>query len=128
MKDRIIEGLAERALEAMSPAELRDLILGILQQMLSRMGTQERLAIMGYVVEHFLDGLTDQERQAAARQLVPQLLSELLKSGNMSVDDLLWSAMGSLGALEKNASQTGARQETDNEHLSQVADSNAVPE
>ena len=35
------------------------------------------------------------------RELVPRLMSQLMKSGDMSVDELLWAAMGSLGALEQ---------------------------
>jgi hypothetical protein len=56
---------------------------------------------MENVVDHFLDGLSAEERQATVRELVPRLLAQLMHSGNMNVDELLWAAMGSLGALEQ---------------------------
>jgi hypothetical protein len=34
------------------------------------------------------------------RDVLPALLGRLLQAGNMSVDDFLWAAMGSLHALE----------------------------
>jgi hypothetical protein len=37
--------------------------------------------------------------------VLPHLLGRLLQAGNMSVDDFLWAAMGSLGALEGKARQ-----------------------
>jgi hypothetical protein len=69
--------------------------------MISQMTAPERQALMERVVDSFLAGLPDSERQATARELVPRLLAQLMQSGGMSVDELLWAAMGSLGALEK---------------------------
>ena len=98
---KFIEDIAERALSNMTAEERRDLILSVVDRMLSQMGAAERLAIMEHVVDRFLEGLPTEERQSAVRELVPRLMAQLLQSGNMSVDDLLWAAMGSLGALEK---------------------------
>lgn len=109
---KIIEDLVERTLSSMSPAERSDLIVRVVEHMLAEMDAAERLTLMEHVVDRFMDGLAPEERQATARELVPRLLAQLMQSGGMSVDDLLWAAMGSLGALEGKASQgagTGER-------------------
>jgi hypothetical protein len=87
----------------MEPAERHTLILTVVQHMVSGMPSTERLGLMEHVVDHFLDGLSPEERQATVRELVPRLLAQLMRSGNMNVDELLWAAMGSLGALEESA-------------------------
>jgi hypothetical protein len=61
---------------------------------------------MERVVDSFLDGLPPEERQATVRELVPRLLAQMMQSGGMTVDELLWAAIGSLGALEKEAPMT----------------------
>jgi uncharacterized protein YqfA (UPF0365 family) len=85
----------------MSSEERRDLLVGVVDKMLSQMSADDRRTLMDHVVDHFLDTLPSEERTNVVRELVPRLMSQLLKSGNMSVDDLLWTAMGSLGALEQ---------------------------
>lgn len=85
----------------MSADERRDLILSVVDKMLSQMTARERQSMMERVVDSFLDGLPAEERQATVRELVPRLLGQLMESGGMSVNDLIWSAMGSLGDLEK---------------------------
>src|SRR5215210_1483600 len=100
---KIVEDMVERVLSNMTPEERHELILSVVDRMLSDMDASQRQALMERVVERFLDGLPDEERQATVRELVPRLLAQLMKSGNMSVDELLWSAMGSLGALEKGS-------------------------
>jgi hypothetical protein len=87
----------------MDPAERHNLILNVVQHMLSAMPSTERLGLMEHVVDHFLEGLSPEERQSTVRELVPRLLAQLMRSGNMNVDELLWAAMGSLGALEESA-------------------------
>ena len=96
----MIEQLAERVIARMGPEERRDLILNIVERMISQMSSEERRGLMERIVETFLAGLPDEERRETARELVPRLLSELMKSGGMSVDELLWTAVGSLGALD----------------------------
>lgn len=100
---KIIEDLVERTLSGMSSEERHGLILSVVERMIGQMGGEERLALMQHVVDRFLDGLPQEERRTVVRELVPRLMAQLLESGGMSVDDLLWSAMGSLGALEKGA-------------------------
>ncbi len=100
---KIIEDLVERTLSGMSAEERHGLILSVVERMIGQMGGEERLALMQHVVDSFLDGLPPEERRTVVRELVPRLMAQLLESGGMSVDDLLWSAMGSLGALEKGA-------------------------
>lgn len=102
---KFIEDMVDRTISGMTPEEKRDLILGVVERMLGQMTAQERQAIMERVVDRFLDGLPDDERQATVRELVPRLLAQLMQSGGMTVDELLWAAMGSLGALEKRETE-----------------------
>jgi hypothetical protein len=69
------------------------------------MDASERGLLMEHVVDHFLDALPNEERASTVRELVPRLLAQLMQSGGMSVDELLWAAMGSLGALEQAATE-----------------------
>jgi hypothetical protein len=103
---KIIEDLVDRTLSGMSAEERNGLILSVVERMIGQMESGERLALMQHVVDRFLDGLPQEERRTVVRELVPRLMSQMLESGGMSVDDLLWSAMGSLGALEKGAATT----------------------
>jgi hypothetical protein len=98
-----IEDAVIKTLDKMSPQERNDLILNVVRHMLSGMSPAERLGIMEHVVDHFLEGLSPEERQASVRELVPRMLAQMMHSGNMNVDELLWAAMGSLGALEESA-------------------------
>ena len=43
-----------------------------------------------------MDGLSAEQQAALVRDVLPALLGRLLQAGNMSVDDFLWAAMGSL--------------------------------
>ena len=98
----IIEDAVVKTLDRMDPEERHDLIVNVVQHMISGMSAGERLGLMENVVDHFLDGLSAEERQATVKELVPRLMSQLMQSGNMNVDELLWAAMGSLGALEQS--------------------------
>ncbi len=100
---KIVEDLVERTLSGMSAEERQGLILSVVERMIGQMKGAERLTLMQHVVDRFLDGLPQEERRTVVRELVPRLMAQLLESGGMSVNDLLWSAMGSLGALEKGA-------------------------
>jgi hypothetical protein len=99
----LIEQLAERVITRMDPAERGTLILNIVERIIAQLSSAERRAVMEHVVDTFLDGLPGEERQATARELVPRLLGELMRSGGMSVDELISAAIGSLGALETPA-------------------------
>jgi hypothetical protein len=100
---KIVDDIVERALTHMTADERRDLILSVVERMLAQMTGTERQSLMEHVVDSFLNGLPAAERQATVRELVPRLLAQLMQSGDMTVDELLWSAMGSLGALEQDA-------------------------
>jgi hypothetical protein len=89
----------------MSADEKRELILSVVERMLAQMTAQERQTLMERVVDKFLDGLPAEERRTTVRELVPHLLAQLMQSGGMNVDELLWAAMGSLGALEDKDSE-----------------------
>lgn len=106
---KFIEDMVDRTISGMTPDEKRDLILGVVERMLAQMSAPERQAIMEHVVDRFLDGLPDDERQATVRELVPRLLAQLMQSGGMTVDELLWAAMGSLGALEKGETENSSQ-------------------
>jgi hypothetical protein len=97
----IIEELAERTLARMTPDERHALILMVVERMLGQMTAQERVTLMERVVDRFLDGLPVEERRTAVRELVPSLLAQLMKSGDMTVDEFLWAAIGSLGSLDE---------------------------
>ncbi len=111
---KIIEDVIERTLNNMTPEERNALILSVVERMLTEMSAPDRQALMQSVVDHFLDGLSPEERQATVRELVPRLLAQLMRSGNMNVDELLWAAMGSLGALEKTQEDAQKKSQTYN--------------
>ena len=97
----ILDGVVGRTLDRMPQSERHDLILAVVDRLLSQMSAKERASLMEHVVDHFLDALPSEERTATVRELVPRLLAQLMQSGGMTVDELLWAAMGSLGALEQ---------------------------
>ena len=107
---KLIEEVVERTLQSMTPEERHDLILSVVEKMLGQMNADERRSLMERVMDRFMDGLPEAERQSTVRELVPRLLAQLMKSGNMNVDELLWAAMGSLGALEKTGTEPRAEQ------------------
>jgi hypothetical protein len=97
----MLDDLIDRALARMTDDERRDLILSVVERMLAQMTAHERQSLMERVVDKFLEGLPAEERRATVRELVPRLLAQMMQSGGMNVDELLWAAMGSLGALEQ---------------------------
>lgn len=99
----IIDDVVVHALSKMTAEERRELVLGVVDRLLAQMSASERQGLMEHVVDHFLDTLPSEERAATVRELVPRLLAQLMQSGGMNVDELLWAAMGSLGALETKA-------------------------
>ncbi len=102
---KVVGDVVDRALARMTAEERRDLILSVVERMLAQMSAEERKTLMERVVDSFLDGLPAEERQATVRDLVPRLLAQMMRSGDMSVDELLWAAMGSLGALEEKSNE-----------------------
>lgn len=100
----ILDDVIMRAFNTMSAEEKHDLLVSVVDRMLAQMSADDRRGLMEHVVEHFLDTLPNEERASVVRELVPRLMAQLMKSGDMSVDDLLWTAMGSLGALEQDQS------------------------
>jgi hypothetical protein len=96
----LIGRLAERVIANMNAQERRDLILTVVERIIGQLSANERKLVMERVVDSFLTGLPPEERKATARELVPRLLAELMRSGDMSVDDLVGAAIGSLDALD----------------------------
>jgi hypothetical protein len=99
---KILDDVIVRTLTNMDAGERRELLLGVVDRLLGQMSADERRGMMEHVVDHFLDTLPPEERAATVRELVPRLLAQLMQIGGMNVDELLWAAMGSLGALEEN--------------------------
>jgi|SRR4051794_33367376 len=102
---KVLDEVIVRALQNMSSDERHNLIIGVVDRLLQQMSAQERSLLMEHVVDHFLEALPSEERAATVRDLVPRLLAQLMQSGGMNVDELLWAAMGSLGALEQTSGQ-----------------------
>jgi len=110
---KVLDDVIDRALARMSADERRELILSVVERMLAQMTAHERQSLMESVVDKFLDGLPAEERRTTVRELVPHLLAQLMQSGGMNVDELLWAAMGSLGALEGEESSDEGRRTKD---------------
>ena len=104
---KILDDAVSRALSNMSAEERHELILSVVDRLLSQMSASERSLLMEHVVDHFLEALPNEERVTTVRELVPRLLAQLMQSGGMNVDELLWAAMGSLGALEQGQEPNG---------------------
>lgn len=96
----LLENLMDQALRSLEPDERRQLMESFAEKMLVSLTGDERKALLEVVVDRFLTGLSAEEQSALVREVLPHLLGRLLEAGGMSVDDFLWSAMGSLGALE----------------------------
>ena len=93
---KILDEVVVRALSNMSPEERRSLVLSVVDRLLDQMSAEERRLMMEHVVDHFLDTLPNDERAETVRALVPRLLSQLMQSGDMSVDELISAVVSSL--------------------------------
>jgi len=96
----VIDDVVVRMLSNMSAEERRDLVIGVVDRLIAQMSAEDRRLLMEHVVEHFLDALPTEERVATVRELVPRLLAQLMKSGDMNVDEFISAAIGSLGMLD----------------------------
>ncbi|HUS17342.1 MAG TPA: hypothetical protein VM536_20285 [Chloroflexia bacterium] len=96
----LLENLMDQALTKLEPGERQALMESIAEKVLAQLEPEDRKRLLEHVVDRFLVGLSSEEQSALVREVLPHLLGRLLQAGNMSVDDFLWAAMGSLGALE----------------------------
>jgi hypothetical protein len=96
----LLENLMDQAFAKLTPEERMALLQGTVEKALMTLTPDERRQLLDQVVERFLDGLSSEQQAALVRDVLPALLGRLLQAGNMSVDDFLWAAMGSLHALE----------------------------
>ena len=96
----LLENLMDQALTKLEPAERNQLMQTMAEKALATLSAEDRRILLEHVVDRFLDGLSPEQQSALVREVLPHLLGRLLQAGNMSVDDFLWAAMGSLGALE----------------------------
>ena len=96
----LVEKLLDQAFAKLTPEERMALLQGTVEKALVSLSPDERRQLLDQVVERFLDGLTPEQQAALVREVLPALLGRLLQAGQMSVDDFLWAAMGSLHALE----------------------------
>ena len=101
----LIENMIEQAFGKLAPAERMQLLENIIVKTLAQLSAEERREVLDHVVENFMTGLPPEEQAALVRDVLPALLGRLLQAGNMSVDDFIWAAMGSLGALEGGQKQ-----------------------
>jgi len=99
----LLENLMDQALTKLEPEERNALMQQFAAKALATLSPEERRVLLEHVVDRFLDGLSAEQQAALVREVLPHLLARLLQAGNMSVDDFLWAAMGSLGALEGQA-------------------------
>ena len=104
----LLENLMDQALAKLEPAERTQLMQTMADKALASLAPDDRKALLEHVVDRFLDGLSSEQQAALVREVLPHLLGRLLQAGGMSVDDFLWAAMGSLGALEKGAAPPAA--------------------
>ena len=96
----LLENLMDQAFAKLTPEERMALLQGTVEKALTTLTQDERRQLLDQVVDRFLDGLSTEQQAALVRDVLPALLGRLLQAGNMSVDDFLWAAMGSLHALE----------------------------
>jgi hypothetical protein len=96
----LLENLLDQALTKLEPTERTALMQTMAEKALATLAPDERRVLLEHVVDRFLDGLSAEQQAALVREVLPHLLGRLLQAGNMSVDDFIWAAMGSLGALE----------------------------
>jgi len=99
----LLENLMDQALTKLEPGERNQLMQTMAEKALATLSAEDRRLLLEHVVDRFLDGLSPEQQSALVREVLPHLLGRLLQAGNMSVDDFLWAAMGSLGALEGKA-------------------------
>jgi hypothetical protein len=96
----LLENLMDQAFAKLTPEERMALLQGTVEKALTTLTPDERRQLLDQVVDRFMDGLSREQQAALVRDVLPALLGRLLQAGNMSVDDFLWAAMGSLHALE----------------------------
>jgi len=96
----LLENLMDQALAKLDPAERSQLMQTMAEKALATLAPDERRSLLEHVVDRFLEGLSAEQQSTLVREVLPHLLGRLLQAGNMSVDDFIWAAMGSLGALE----------------------------
>ena len=96
----LLENLMDQAFAKLTPDERMALLQGTVEKALATLTPDERRQLLDQVVDRFMDGLSADQQAALVRDVLPALLGRLLQAGNMSVDDFLWAAMGSLPALE----------------------------
>lgn len=103
----LIENLMEQALAKLEPAERTQLMQTMAEKALATLSPDDRRLLLEHVVDRFMEGLSAEQQAALVREVLPHLLTRLLEAGNMSVNDFLWSAMGSLGAMDGNSKPEG---------------------
>ena len=107
----LLENLMDQAFAKLTPEERMALLQGTVEKALATLTADERRQLLDKVMDRFLDGLDAAQQQALVRAVLPELLGRLLQAGQMSVDDFLWAAMGSLHALEGQSRAAAAPQE-----------------
>ena len=93
----------DQAFAKLTPDERMSLLQNTVEKALATLSPEERRTLLDQVVDHFMDGLSPEQQAALVRDVLPALLGRLLQAGNMSVDDFLMAAMGSLYTMERDS-------------------------
>ena len=103
----LLENLMDQAFAKLTAEERMSLLQSTVEKAITTLSVDERRTLLDHVVDRFMDGLSAEQQAALVREVLPALLGRLLQAGNMSVDDFLMAAMGSLYTMEREG-QTAA--------------------
>ena len=104
----LLENLMDQAFAKLTPEERMSLLQSTGVKALTTLSPDERRTLLDQVVDRFMEGLSPEQQAALVRDVLPALLGRLLQAGNMSVDDFLMAAMGSLYTMERDGSAAGS--------------------
>ena len=105
----LLENLMDQAFAKLSAEERMRLLQSTVEKAITTLSVEERRTLLDHVVSRFMDGLSAEQQAALVREVLPALLGRLLQAGNMSVDDFLMAAMGSLYSMEREGQAAAPR-------------------
>jgi hypothetical protein len=91
----------DQAFAKLTAEERMSLLQSTVEKAITTLSVDERRTLLDHVVDRFMNGLSAEQQAALVREVLPALLGRLLQAGNMSVDDFLMAAMGSLYTMER---------------------------
>ena len=99
----LLENLMDQAFAKLTAEERMALLSSTVEKALGSLTADERRQLLDKVMDRFMDGLDPVQQAALVREVLPALLGRLLQAGQMSVDDFLMAAMGSLYTMEQGS-------------------------